>query len=115
MARTGLLEPDTLDRNVNARKPVAQEQGDQGDGTEAVLGDRPAAASRHRRGDSPVARHRRRAGSALAGSASIEAKGTDCLIGNEAVHPGTIDLKDDPGTTLSLFELVNIVVEAMVT
>lgn len=37
------------------------------------------------------------------------------LIGNEAVHPGTIDVNDDPAIALNLFELVNIVVESMVT
>lgn len=33
------------------------------------------------------------------------------VIGNESVHPGTIDLTDDPATAKSLFMLVNIVVE----
>ena len=29
------------------------------------------------------------------------------VIGNESVHPGTIDLRDDRGTAQKLFELVN--------
>jgi uncharacterized protein DUF4145 len=33
------------------------------------------------------------------------------VIGNNAVHPGVIDLKDDKATALKLFELVNIIVE----
>jgi hypothetical protein len=33
------------------------------------------------------------------------------VIGNNAVHPGVIDLKDDKATALRLFELVNIIVE----
>jgi hypothetical protein len=37
------------------------------------------------------------------------------LIGNEAVHPGTIDVNDDPEMVRSLFELVNVVVESMIT
>jgi len=37
------------------------------------------------------------------------------VIGNEAVHPGTIDLNDKPETALALFNLVNIIAEAMIT
>jgi hypothetical protein len=37
------------------------------------------------------------------------------LIGNEAVHPGTIDLNDDTNMALSLFDLVNLTVEMMIT
>jgi hypothetical protein len=37
------------------------------------------------------------------------------LIGNEAVHPGTIDLNDDPQMAMALFDLVNLVVQTMVT
>ena len=33
------------------------------------------------------------------------------IIGNEAVHPGTLDLRDDESTVLKLFKLVNVVVE----
>ena len=37
------------------------------------------------------------------------------LIGNEAVHPGTIDLNDDSSLALALFDLVNLTVDAMIT
>ena len=37
------------------------------------------------------------------------------VIGNEAVHPGTFDLKDDTDTALRLFELVNAIVEQMIS
>ena len=37
------------------------------------------------------------------------------VIGNEAVHPGTIDLRDDHGTALQLFGLVNLIAEAMIS
>lgn len=33
------------------------------------------------------------------------------VIGNEAVHPGVMDLKDDVGTARALFGLVNFIVE----
>jgi hypothetical protein len=33
------------------------------------------------------------------------------VIGNNAVHPGEIDLRDDKATAVRLFELVNLVVE----
>ena len=57
--------------------------------------------------------------------ASLVAKGLNPLvqkaldvvrvIGNEAVHPGTIDLKDDRDTALRLFELVNAIADQMIT
>jgi len=37
------------------------------------------------------------------------------VIGNEAVHPGTIDLKDDSDTALRLFALVNAIADQMIT
>lgn len=37
------------------------------------------------------------------------------VIGNEAVHPGTIDLKDDRDTALRLFKLVNAIADQMIT
>lgn len=37
------------------------------------------------------------------------------VIGNEAVHPGSIDLKDDRDTVLSLFSLVNAIADQMIT
>jgi hypothetical protein len=37
------------------------------------------------------------------------------VIGNEAVHPGQIDLKDDPKTAESLFDLLNLIVEEKIS
>jgi hypothetical protein len=37
------------------------------------------------------------------------------VIGNEAVHPGQIDLNDNPAIASQLFALVNLIVEAMIT
>jgi hypothetical protein len=37
------------------------------------------------------------------------------VIGNEAVHPGTIDLRDDPKVVGHLAALVNIIADAMIT
>lgn len=37
------------------------------------------------------------------------------VIGNESVHPGTIDLNDDKDTAVRLFELVNMIARIMVT
>lgn len=37
------------------------------------------------------------------------------VIGNEAVHPGTIDLRDDRETALQLFSLVQIICDQMIT
>jgi Domain of unknown function (DUF4145) len=37
------------------------------------------------------------------------------VIGNEAVHPGELDLKDDRDTAIKLFELVNIIAEQMIS
>lgn len=37
------------------------------------------------------------------------------VIGNEAVHPGQIDLKDDIETAEVLFKLVNLIAEKMIT
>jgi hypothetical protein len=37
------------------------------------------------------------------------------VIGNNAVHPGQIDLKDDQETAIKLFDLVNLIAEAMIT
>lgn len=37
------------------------------------------------------------------------------VIGNEAVHPGVMDLDDDVPTVTSLFSLVNFIVEKMIS
>jgi hypothetical protein len=37
------------------------------------------------------------------------------VIGNEAVHPGALDLKDDVATTMKLFEVINIIAEQMIS
>jgi hypothetical protein len=37
------------------------------------------------------------------------------VIGNESVHPGQIDLNDNPAITSKLFELVNMIAAKMIT
>jgi hypothetical protein len=37
------------------------------------------------------------------------------VIGNEAVHPGQMDLNDDPKTAEALFKLVNVIAEKMIS
>jgi hypothetical protein len=37
------------------------------------------------------------------------------VIGNNAVHPGQIDLKDDSATALKLFEVLNLIVERLIS
>jgi hypothetical protein len=37
------------------------------------------------------------------------------VIGNDAVHPGTIDLKDDAETASKLFGLINLIADAMIS
>jgi hypothetical protein len=37
------------------------------------------------------------------------------VIGNDAVHPGQIDIKDDIETATKLFQLINIIVDVMIT
>jgi len=37
------------------------------------------------------------------------------VIGNESVHPGKMDMKDDQLTALALFDLVNLVVNEMIS
>jgi len=49
------------------------------------------------------------------GSAIQQAFDTVRVIGNESVHPGQIDLCDDPDTAVLLFNLVNIIVQKMIT
>ncbi|WP_374349180.1 DUF4145 domain-containing protein [Chitinimonas sp.] len=36
------------------------------------------------------------------------------VIGNNAVHPGEIDINDDPEVAITLFQLINHIVEAMI-
>ena len=37
------------------------------------------------------------------------------VVGNESVHPGQLDLKDDTETVNSLFKLINLIAETMIT
>lgn len=37
------------------------------------------------------------------------------VVGNEAVHPGEMDLRDDQETVLTLFRLINFIVEKTIT
>jgi len=37
------------------------------------------------------------------------------VVGNNAVHPGQIDLKDDRENALKLFDLVNMIAQVMIT
>ena len=37
------------------------------------------------------------------------------VVGNEAVHPGKLDLRDDEASAVQLFGLVNLIAEAMIT
>lgn len=37
------------------------------------------------------------------------------VVGNEAVHPGQMDLKDDQETAMQLFGLVNLIAQTMIT
>lgn len=37
------------------------------------------------------------------------------VVGNNAVHPGQIDLNDDPSTVAALFKLINYIADQMIT
>jgi hypothetical protein len=37
------------------------------------------------------------------------------VIGNEAVHPGVLDLKDDRDTPTKLFSIINLIADQMIT
>jgi hypothetical protein len=37
------------------------------------------------------------------------------VVGNNAVHPGQIDLKDDKKTAINLFNLINLIADVMIT
>jgi hypothetical protein len=37
------------------------------------------------------------------------------VVGNDAVHPGTIDLRDDRATAENLFQLLNLIAEKMIS
>lgn len=51
------------------------------------------------------------------GLAPLVQKSLDAVrvIGNEAVHPGTLDLKDDRDTASRLFQLINIIAEQLIS
>ena len=51
------------------------------------------------------------------GLSPIVSKSLDVVrvIGNESVHPGSIDLSDDKDTATRLFDLINIIAEQMIT
>ncbi|VXC90925.1 DUF4145 domain-containing protein [Sphingomonas sp. 8AM] len=56
----------------------------------------------------------------LVGAGTISRRVSDALdtlrvIGNEAVHPGTIILNDDRATALGLFRLLNFIIEKAIT
>ncbi len=44
----------------------------------------------------------------------LDALHTVRVIGNEAVHPGVMDLKDDHDTALLLFEILNSITEELI-
>ena len=46
---------------------------------------------------------------------STQALDTVRVIGNDAVHPGQIDLRDDRDTAIQLFELVNFIADQTIT
>lgn len=48
-------------------------------------------------------------------SAVIQAMDSVRIIGNEALHPGQIDLRDDHATAETLFKLINFIAEKMLT
>ena len=37
------------------------------------------------------------------------------VVGNNAVHPGALDIRDDPKTVIALFETLNLIVEQRIT
>lgn len=37
------------------------------------------------------------------------------VVGNESVHPGTLDIRDDQSTAVALFRLVNFIAEKMIS
>ena len=37
------------------------------------------------------------------------------VVGNESVHPGQIDLRDNPAVANQLFQIVNLIAETMIT
>jgi hypothetical protein len=44
-----------------------------------------------------------------------QASDTVRVVGNNAVHPGVLDLKDNLGVAEAIFRLVNIIVDRMIT
>jgi hypothetical protein len=51
------------------------------------------------------------------GLSSIVQKSLDVVrvVGNEAVHPGILDLRDDRDTASKLFRLINLIAERMIS
>jgi hypothetical protein len=45
----------------------------------------------------------------------LSSSATPASLGNNAVHPGQIDLRDDRQAAYSLFSIVNVIVEAMIS
>lgn len=45
----------------------------------------------------------------------IKAMHTVRILGNESVHPGLIDLRDDRSTAIGIFRLINIIVQRLIS
>lgn len=93
----------------------------------AILGSSPrGAAALLRLGIQKLCKHLGESGTNLNGDiSSLVEKGLNTqirqaldsirVIGNNAVHPGKIDLRDDQNTARSLFDLVNFIADSMIS